>query len=144
MTISNAGRLLELSRDRIAQMIWQDVQRVTGITTALPPWQLVRERRATFAATPDEIQLAIEKARGFLYSQQQPGGQWEKQDKRRGNSHDVGGMQGDTFGGFTAIATYALPRGVIEISNGSGNASFFGPRGKILCLVGSLMPATSV
>jgi uncharacterized protein with NAD-binding domain and iron-sulfur cluster len=33
-------------------MIWQDVQRATKISTALPPWQLVRERRATFAATP--------------------------------------------------------------------------------------------
>jgi uncharacterized protein with NAD-binding domain and iron-sulfur cluster len=33
-------------------MIWQDVQRVAGISTELPPWQLVRERRATFAATP--------------------------------------------------------------------------------------------
>jgi squalene-associated FAD-dependent desaturase len=52
VTISDAGRLLELSRDQIAQMIWQDVQRVTGISAALPAWQLVRERRATFAATP--------------------------------------------------------------------------------------------
>jgi squalene-associated FAD-dependent desaturase len=51
-TISDAGRLLELPRDQIAQMIWQDVQRVADISTALPPWQLVRERRATFAATP--------------------------------------------------------------------------------------------
>jgi squalene-associated FAD-dependent desaturase len=52
VTISDAGRLLELPRDQIAQMIWQDVQRVAEISTALPPWQLVRERRATFAATP--------------------------------------------------------------------------------------------
>ena len=52
VTISDAGRFLELSRDQIAQMIWQDVQRVTGISAALPAWQLVRERRATFAATP--------------------------------------------------------------------------------------------
>jgi hydroxysqualene dehydroxylase len=44
--------LLELPRDQIAQMIWQDVQRVAEISAALPPWQLVRERRATFAATP--------------------------------------------------------------------------------------------
>jgi hydroxysqualene dehydroxylase len=52
VTISDAGRFLELSRDQIALMIWQDVQRVTGISTDLPTWQLVRERRATFAATP--------------------------------------------------------------------------------------------
>jgi hydroxysqualene dehydroxylase len=52
VTISDAGRLLELPRDQIAQMIWQDVQRATNVSTDLPPWQLVRERRATFAATP--------------------------------------------------------------------------------------------
>jgi squalene-associated FAD-dependent desaturase len=52
VTISDAGRFLELSRDQIALMIWQDVQRAAGISTELPPWQLVRERRATFAATP--------------------------------------------------------------------------------------------
>jgi hydroxysqualene dehydroxylase len=52
VTISDAGRFLELSRDQIALMIWQDVQRVAGISTELPTWQLVRERRATFAATP--------------------------------------------------------------------------------------------
>src|SRR5262249_36378179 len=52
VTISDAGRLLELPREQIAQMIWQDVQRVAEISTALPAWQLVRERRATFAATP--------------------------------------------------------------------------------------------
>ena len=27
---------------------------VTGLPKALPPWQIVRERRATFAATPGE------------------------------------------------------------------------------------------
>ncbi len=52
VTISDAGRLLETPRDQIAQMIWHDVQRVAGISTALPPWQLVRERRGTFTATP--------------------------------------------------------------------------------------------
>ena len=52
VTISDAGRFLELPRDQIAQMIWHDVQRVAGIAMQLPPWQLVRERRATFAATP--------------------------------------------------------------------------------------------
>jgi hydroxysqualene dehydroxylase len=52
VTISDAGRLLELSRDQIVLRIWEDVQRVAGISTELPPWQLVRERRATFAATP--------------------------------------------------------------------------------------------
>jgi hydroxysqualene dehydroxylase len=52
VTISDAGRFLDLPREQIAQMIWRDVQRATKISAELPPWQLVRERRATFAATP--------------------------------------------------------------------------------------------
>ena len=27
---------------------------MTGLAAELPPWQIVRERRATFAATPEE------------------------------------------------------------------------------------------
>jgi hydroxysqualene dehydroxylase len=53
-TISSADRLLRHSRDELARMIWGDVQRVAGIATELPPWQIVRERRATFAATPEQ------------------------------------------------------------------------------------------
>ena len=30
------------------------IAQVTGLPNALPPWQIVRERRATFAATPEE------------------------------------------------------------------------------------------
>ena len=33
-------------------MIWNDVTRIAGLGPELPPWQIVRERRATFAATP--------------------------------------------------------------------------------------------
>ena len=32
----------------------EEVAKATGIAADLPPWQIVRERRATFAATPDE------------------------------------------------------------------------------------------
>ena len=34
--------------------IWSEVATVAGLPKALPPWQIVRERRATFAATPAE------------------------------------------------------------------------------------------
>jgi uncharacterized protein with NAD-binding domain and iron-sulfur cluster len=36
----------------LAKTIWEEVAIVTGLPAALPPWQIVRERRATFAATP--------------------------------------------------------------------------------------------
>ena len=52
VTISGADRLLQHGRDEIAKMLWHDVTRVAKLTEALPPWQIVRERRATFAATP--------------------------------------------------------------------------------------------
>jgi squalene-associated FAD-dependent desaturase len=54
VTISNADRLMDVPRAMLAQTIWQEVSRATGIAGELPPWQIVRERRATFAATPEE------------------------------------------------------------------------------------------
>jgi uncharacterized protein with NAD-binding domain and iron-sulfur cluster len=39
----------------VAQRIWCDVAAVMSLPAdVLPPWQIVRERRATFAATPEE------------------------------------------------------------------------------------------
>ena len=54
VTISNADRLMDVPRAMLAQTIWQEVSRAVGIAAELPPWQIVRERRATFAATPVE------------------------------------------------------------------------------------------
>ena len=54
VTISNADRLMDVPRAMLAQTIWREVSRATGIAADLPPWQIVRERRATFAATPEE------------------------------------------------------------------------------------------
>jgi squalene-associated FAD-dependent desaturase len=54
ITISNADRLVDAPRAELAQTIWQDVCRTLGIAGEMPPWQIVRERRATFAATPAE------------------------------------------------------------------------------------------
>jgi hypothetical protein len=54
VTISAADRLLDVSRETLAQTIWAEVATVAGLPKALPPWQIVRERRATFAATPAE------------------------------------------------------------------------------------------
>jgi hydroxysqualene dehydroxylase len=53
-TTSGADRLLDQSREELAAIIWREVAQVSGLPAALPPWQIVRERRATFAATPAE------------------------------------------------------------------------------------------
>jgi squalene-associated FAD-dependent desaturase len=56
VTISGADRLVDTPRDALARTIWREVASVTqiGDTETLPPWQIVRERRATFAALPGE------------------------------------------------------------------------------------------
>jgi squalene-associated FAD-dependent desaturase len=54
VTISNADRLLDTPREELAATIWADVAKIAGIAAPLPPWQIVRERRATFAALPRE------------------------------------------------------------------------------------------
>jgi hypothetical protein len=53
-TTSGADRLLDLSREELAATIWKEVAAVAGLPEELPPWQIVRERRATFAATPEQ------------------------------------------------------------------------------------------
>jgi squalene-associated FAD-dependent desaturase len=61
VTVSNADRLVDMPREELAQAIWKDVCNAAGIAAELPaqlpPWQIVRERRATFAATPSQNAL---------------------------------------------------------------------------------------
>ncbi len=57
ITISNADRLVELPREELAQAIWRDICKAAGLQSELPPWQIVRERRATFEATPEQNAL---------------------------------------------------------------------------------------
>jgi squalene-associated FAD-dependent desaturase len=57
VTISNGDRLVDLPREELAQAIWRDVCAAAGVAGELPPWQIVRERRATFEATPEQNAL---------------------------------------------------------------------------------------
>ncbi|OQW58669.1 MAG: hypothetical protein A4S14_06465 [Proteobacteria bacterium SG_bin9] len=58
VTISDADRLIDKPRQELAQAIWDDVCKASGIgTPELPKWQIVRERRATFEATPEQHAL---------------------------------------------------------------------------------------
>jgi squalene-associated FAD-dependent desaturase len=55
VTISDAGRLMDQPREQVAETIWREVAAIAKLEgTPLPPWQIVRERRATFEATPEE------------------------------------------------------------------------------------------
>jgi hypothetical protein len=54
VTISDGGDLFNGPRADLAQAIWREVAKVSRLPETLPPWQIVRERRATFAATPEQ------------------------------------------------------------------------------------------
>ena len=57
VTISAADALVAEDRERLAKRIWSDVAAIHGLPLELPPWQIVIEKRATFAATPAQDRL---------------------------------------------------------------------------------------
>ncbi len=53
MTISGADRLIDRPREELAAEIWREVATLTGLPAEpIPPCRIVKEKRATFAATP--------------------------------------------------------------------------------------------
>lgn len=57
VTISSADALMQMPREELARKVWAEVARVAGLPGELPPWQVVRERRATIAADPQQESL---------------------------------------------------------------------------------------
>ncbi len=53
-TTSAADHLLGEDREALAHRLWADVAAVHNLPADLPRWQIVIEKRATFAATPDQ------------------------------------------------------------------------------------------
>ena len=55
VTVSGADRIVDRGREDLARRLWADVARTLDLgETALPTWQIVKEKRATFAATPEQ------------------------------------------------------------------------------------------
>jgi squalene-associated FAD-dependent desaturase len=54
-TVSGADAVVDMPREEMAAALWKDVAQVYGLGPELPPWQIVKERRATFAATPEQV-----------------------------------------------------------------------------------------
>jgi squalene-associated FAD-dependent desaturase len=52
VTVSNADAIAERPREELAALLWADVVRALKFDAPLPAWQVVKEKRATFAATP--------------------------------------------------------------------------------------------
>ena len=57
ITVSGADAIVDKDREELARMFWSDVSKVFKLPADLPPWQIVKERRATFAATPEQAAL---------------------------------------------------------------------------------------
>jgi hydroxysqualene dehydroxylase len=56
VTISAADRFMDMSADELAGRLWPEVRRAYDLPEIpLPSWQIVKERRATFAATPAQL-----------------------------------------------------------------------------------------
>ncbi|MFT4064661.1 hydroxysqualene dehydroxylase HpnE [Paraburkholderia sp.] len=55
VTLADAGKLLDTPPDALAATVWAEVARAVDLPPApLPPWQVVTEPRATFAALPGQ------------------------------------------------------------------------------------------
>ncbi len=54
VTISAANRLLDEPGEQLARAIWSEVTQALDLVAEMPPWRLIREKRATFAATPEQ------------------------------------------------------------------------------------------
>ncbi len=52
VTVSAADRLIDVESEALAQVLWRDVAVVHGLQKETPPYRIVKETRATFAATP--------------------------------------------------------------------------------------------
>ncbi len=54
VTVSAADRLIDADRETLARRFWAEICAAWGIDAPLPRWQIVKEKRATFAATPEQ------------------------------------------------------------------------------------------
>jgi squalene-associated FAD-dependent desaturase len=56
VTVSAADRFMDTPAEELAKLLWRDVARAYDVPAEpLPPWQIVKERRATIAATPAQV-----------------------------------------------------------------------------------------
>jgi squalene-associated FAD-dependent desaturase len=56
VTVSAADRLVDTPAEELSLRLWHDAAKAYELPTEpMPPWQIVKERRATFAATPAQI-----------------------------------------------------------------------------------------
>jgi hypothetical protein len=57
VTVSGADAIVDRERSELAETLWRDVATAHGLAPNLPPWQIVKEKRATFRATPEQAAM---------------------------------------------------------------------------------------
>jgi len=55
VTISAANRVADIPNEDLAAKVWSDLASAFGLPAAIPKYRVVREKRATFAATPAQL-----------------------------------------------------------------------------------------
>jgi squalene-associated FAD-dependent desaturase len=55
VTISAANRFAGVENETLAALVWADLVAAFALPAEIPPYRLVREKRATFAATPPQL-----------------------------------------------------------------------------------------
>lgn len=54
VTVSGADAIVDQDREELALRIWGDVAKALNVDAPMSAWQIVKEKRATFAATPEQ------------------------------------------------------------------------------------------
>jgi squalene-associated FAD-dependent desaturase len=54
VTISAASRIVDTPADAIAALVWPEVRAALALAGEMPAWRVVKEKRATFAATAEQ------------------------------------------------------------------------------------------
>jgi squalene-associated FAD-dependent desaturase len=57
VTVSAADHLVDRDNEELAALLWSDVAAAHGLPQSVPPYRIVKEKRATFAATPAQQRL---------------------------------------------------------------------------------------
>jgi hypothetical protein len=60
VTVCDASADLEAPKEALAAKYWSAVAAVTGLSDVLPAWRLIKQKRAAFAATPEQNALRPE------------------------------------------------------------------------------------
>ena len=57
VTVSAADRLMDSDAETLATIVWRDLKAIYSLPDSMPTYRVVKEKRATFAATPAQAKL---------------------------------------------------------------------------------------